>query len=64
MKIGSRIVQVRIIVEHIISGIKRCRILKDVFRNTRAGFTDLVIVIACGLHNFRTQCRSTKTAVA
>jgi hypothetical protein len=56
--------KVRIIAEHVISGIKRCRILKDVFRNTRAGFADLVIVIACGLHNFRTQCRSTKAAVA
>lgn len=56
--------KVRIIAEHVISGIKRCRILKDVFRNTRAGFVDLVVEIACGLHNFRTQCRSTpKTAV-
>jgi hypothetical protein len=55
--------KVRIIAEHVISGIKRCRILKDVFRNTRAGFADLVIMIACGLHNFRTQCRSTKAAV-
>lgn len=49
---------VRIIVEHVIAGIKRCRILKDVFRNTRKGFADLVAEIACGLHNFRTQCRS------
>jgi hypothetical protein len=56
--------KVRIIAEHVISGIKRCHILKDVFRNTRAGFADLVVVIACGLHNFRTQCRSTKAAVA
>ena len=45
--------KVRIIAEHVISGIKRCHILKDVFRNTRAGFADLVIMIACGLHNFR-----------
>jgi hypothetical protein len=56
--------KVRIIAEHVISGIKRCHILKDVFRNTRAGFADLVIVIACGLHNFRTQCRSAKATVA
>ena len=33
---------VRIIVEHVISGIKRCRIVKDIFRNTKAGFDDLV----------------------
>jgi hypothetical protein len=56
--------KVRIIAEHVISGIKRCRILKDIFRNTRDGFADLVIVIACGLHNFRTQCRSTPKAAA
>jgi hypothetical protein len=52
---------VRIIAEHVISGIKRCHILKDVFRNIQAGFSDQVIVIACGLHNFRTQCRSKAT---
>jgi hypothetical protein len=48
---------VRIIVEHIISGIKRCRIVKDIFRNTKTGFDDLVMDIACGLHNLRTTCR-------
>ena len=48
---------VRITVEHIISGIKRCRIVKDIFRNTKAGFDDLVMEIACGLHNLRTACR-------
>ncbi len=48
---------VRIVVEHVISGVKRCRIVKDVFRNTKKGFCDLVMEIACGLHNFRTECR-------
>ncbi len=48
---------VGIVVEHVISGIKRCRIVKDVFRNTKEGFRDLVMEIACGLHNFRTECR-------
>ena len=48
---------VRIMVEHVISGIKRCRIVKDIFRNTKAGLDDLVIEIACGLHNLRTNCR-------
>ena len=47
----------RIVVEHVISGIKRCRIVKDVFRNTKKDFCDLVMEIACGLHNFRTECR-------
>jgi len=48
---------VRITVEHIISGIKRCRIVKEIFCNTKAGFDDLVMEIACGLHNLRTDCR-------
>ena len=49
--------QVRIVVEHVISGIKRCRIVKDVFRNTKEGYDDTVIDLACGLHNFRSHCR-------
>lgn len=54
-KIISRI---RILVEHIISGVKRCRIVKDIFRNTKAFFADQVMEIACGLHNFRTTLRN------
>jgi len=48
----------RIIVENVIAGVKRCRILKDVFRNTKDDFADLVIEIACGLHNFRVDSRN------
>ena len=47
----------RIIVEHVISGIKRLRIVKDVFRNLRYWLADIVIELACALHNFRTSCR-------
>ena len=47
----------RVIVEHIIAGIKRCRIVKDVFRNTATGFSDLVMQVACALHNLRTDFR-------
>lgn len=61
---NALISKVRIIVEHVISGIKRCRILKDTFRNTKDGFADLVMEIACGLHNFRTACRSKSTPAA
>jgi hypothetical protein len=53
--------RIRIVVEHVISGIKRCRIVKDVFRNTKEKFDDLVMEIACGLHNFRTECRTRAT---
>ncbi len=55
--INSVISGIRIIVEHVISGIKRCRIVKDVFRNTKKKFEDLVMEIACGLHNFRVEYR-------
>ncbi|MCK4314699.1 MAG: transposase family protein [Anaerolineae bacterium] len=57
-KQNALISNVRIVVEHVIAGIKRCRIVKDVFRNTKEGFDDLVMEIACGLHNFRTVCRA------
>ena len=48
---------VRIIVENVIAGVKRCRIVKDVLRLTKAGIADLVMEIACGLHNLRVSCR-------
>jgi hypothetical protein len=47
----------RIVVENVIAGVKRCRILKDTFRNTKEGFSDLAIEVACGLHNLRIECR-------
>jgi len=47
----------RIVVENTIAGVKRCRIVKDVFRNTQAGFSDLAMEVACALHNLRVECR-------
>ena len=47
----------RVSVEHAISGIKRCRIVKDIFRYRRYGYDDLVMELACGLHNFRIENR-------
>ena len=47
----------RIQVEHAIAGVKRCRIVKDTFRNLKDGFSDLVMAVACALHNFRIACR-------
>jgi len=58
---NSLISRMRIIVEHVICGIKRCHIVKDVFRNTKDRFDDLVMEIACGLHNFRTEQRKGNT---
>jgi hypothetical protein len=53
-KFMNRLVsKTRVIVENVIAGVKRCRIIKDVFRNTRKGYDDTVIELACGLHNLR-----------
>ena len=56
---NTLISRLRIAVEHVISGITRCHIVKDLFRNTKPFFDDLVMEIACGLHNFRMTYRST-----
>jgi hypothetical protein len=57
---NTMISRIRILVEHVIAGVKRCRIVHDVLRNTTAHFDDLVMEIACGLHNFRTSLRYNK----
>ena len=49
---------IRVEVEQVLSGIKRCRIVKDIFRNRKAGFVDEVMLVACGLHHFRTDGRA------
>jgi len=43
----------RVLVEHAICGVKKCRIVKERIRCYKFGFEDLVMLIACGLHNFR-----------
>ena len=48
---------IRILVEHVIAGVNRCRIVHEVLRNTTAHFDDLVMEMACGVHNFRTTLR-------
>ena len=48
---------IRVVVEHVIAGVKRCRIVKDVFRNTLSGYDDDVMELACALHNFRSYHR-------
>jgi len=47
----------RVAIEHAISGVKRCRIVKDKFRYRRYGYDDLVMELACGLHNLRVDYR-------
>jgi hypothetical protein len=47
----------RVVVEHVIAGVKRCRIVKDVLRLAKEGLSDCVMEIACGLHNLRVSFR-------
>ncbi len=54
---NRKISKVRVRIEHAIAGIKRSRCVKDVLRNTKDGFSDLVMVIACSLHNLRVDLR-------
>lgn len=49
--------RVRIVVENVICGVKRCRIVKDTLRLTKENISDLVMEIACGLHNLRVTFR-------
>ena len=53
---------VRVVVEHSICGVKRCRIVKEVLRLHRAGISDRVMEIACGLHNLRVSSRHPQPA--
>ena len=53
---------VRVVVEHSICGIKRCRIVKEVLRLRRVGISDRVMEIACGLHNLRVSWRHPQPA--
>ena len=54
---NKKIAQVRVKVEHVMSGIKRLRITKDKIRLRVTGISDLIMEIACGLHNFRLMFR-------
>ena len=47
----------RVAIEHVNSGVKHCRILKDVCRLLRNGTRDLIMEVCCALHNFRLRFR-------
>lgn len=46
-------------VEHSIGGVKVYRIVRDIYRNHRQAFEDLVMETACGLFNLRLDCAHT-----
>ncbi len=47
----------RVVVEQVIAEVKRGRMVQDVLRLTTEGLSDLVMEIACSLHNLRVSCR-------
>jgi hypothetical protein len=47
----------RVRIEHAMSGVKRLRSVKDRIRLHRGGCSDLVMEVACGLHNLRLRFR-------
>ncbi len=50
---NREIFRFRVLVEHAICGAKRCRIIKERLRCHKFEFDDLIMELACGLHNFR-----------
>jgi DDE superfamily endonuclease len=54
---NRKLSRIRVRVEHALAGVKRTRIVKEVFRHTKEDLSDLVIVVACGLHNLRVRYR-------
>jgi hypothetical protein len=50
-------------VEHALAGVKRSRIVKDILRNTKEEWSDLVMVVACGLHNLRVRYRKRRLRI-
>jgi DDE superfamily endonuclease/Helix-turn-helix of DDE superfamily endonuclease len=53
----------RITIEHVICGIKRLHIVKDIYRNRRDRLEDIIMEIACAMHNFRHKHRSQEETI-
>ncbi len=52
------IASIRIVVEHAISGVKRCRIVKETIRLYDYHLRDNVLAVCSALHNFRVHKRT------
>ena len=57
---NKKVASVRVKIEHVIGGIKRLEIVGRKLRCKKGRFRDVVMMIACGLHNFRTDFRAKK----
>jgi hypothetical protein len=62
-ELNREVSSLRVRIEHVVSGIKRCRIVKDRIRLLREGVRDLVMEVCCALHNFRLRLRPWKALV-
>jgi hypothetical protein len=49
---NTMVARERVVSEHAIAGIKRLKTVTDVFRNRTTPFSDLFMLLACGLWNF------------
>lgn len=54
---NQRIASEKMRIEHTMSSVKRCRIVKDKLRYWQDRIRDMVMAIACGLHNIRMRHR-------
>ena len=54
---NRRIASKKMRIEHTIGSIKRCRIIKEKIRYWKETIRDVLMEIACGLHNFRVRHR-------
>lgn len=54
---NRRIASEKMRVEHAMCSVKRCRIVKDKMRYWQDAIRDLVMELACGLHNLRLRYR-------
>lgn len=50
---NRRLARVRVGVEHVIGSVKRLGVLRQPLRMKRKGAADTVMLVGCGLHNFR-----------
>lgn len=57
-KDNTDISRIRVPAEHVMAGIKRLNIVKEKIRLRIIGVRDRVMLVACGLHNFRTAARN------
>ncbi|GAC1566006.1 MAG: hypothetical protein NVS2B2_38030 [Ktedonobacteraceae bacterium] len=55
---NTGLAKARISIEHSNAGLKRNRSVADILRNTRAGMSDQLMLVAIGLHNLRVTMRA------